>query len=164
MTRTSHKQLLGLIGQEKLSTWLTVDQAMITGFAAVTGDDQFIHVDAERAAQTPFGGTIAHGYLMLSLLPQLLTSTANDEIGGVRMALNYGIDRVRFIAPVRSGSRVRARFSTAEVVEKAPGQYLKSDDVTIEIEGIDKPAMIARTLALLMIGPSATNAGAGMDA
>jgi acyl dehydratase len=164
MTRTSHKQLLGLIGQEKVSTWLTVDQAMITGFAAATGDDQFIHVDPERAAHTSFGGTIAHGYLILSLLPRLLTSTANDEIGGVRTALNYGVDRVRFIAPVRSGSRVRARFSTAEIVEKAPDQYLKSDDVTIEIDGSDKPAMIARTLVLLMTGPSGTNADTGMDA
>ena len=99
------------IGHESVSDWVEVTQAMIDRFAAATGDHQFIHVDPERAALTPFGGTIAHGFLTLSLLSQLVQNADWPRLDGVAMSVNYGLDRVRFLAPVRSGSRVRGRFT-----------------------------------------------------
>ena len=137
------------IGQEiGVSEWLTVDQARIHAFAEATEDRQFIHTDASAAAQTPFGGTIAHGFLSLSLLSRM-GAEAMLIPEGVRMAVNYGLDRVRFIAPVRSGKRVRGRFVLDSIEEKAPGQVLMRHNVTVEIEGEEKPALTAVWLGLI---------------
>ncbi|GAA4721501.1 MaoC family dehydratase [Sphingomonas lutea] len=137
------------IGQEVgVSAWLTVDQARIDAFADATEDRQFIHVDPATAAQTPFGGTIAHGFLSLSLLSRM-AAEATLLPDSLKMAVNYGFDRVRFIAPVRSGKRVRGRFTLDSVDEKAPGQYLMRHNVTVEIEGEEKPALTALWLGLM---------------
>jgi acyl dehydratase len=137
------------VGQEiGVSEWLTVDQARIDAFAEATEDRQFIHTDAAAAAQTPFGGTIAHGFLSLSLLSRM-GAEAMLIPEGVRMAVNYGLDRVRFIAPVRSGKRVRGRFVLDSVEEKAPGQVLMRHNVTVDIEGEEKPALTAIWLGLI---------------
>jgi len=137
------------VGQEVgTSSWLTVDQGRIDAFADATEDRQFIHVDPEAAAQTPFGGTIAHGFLSLSLLSRM-AAEATLLPDRLKMAVNYGFDRVRFLAPVRSGKRVRGRFTLDSVVEKAPGQYLMRHTVTVEIEGEDKPALTAEWLGLM---------------
>jgi acyl dehydratase len=139
------------VGEEiGVSDWLTVDQARIDAFAEATEDRQFIHTDAAAAAQTPFGGTIAHGFLSLSLLSRM-GAEAMLIPGSVKMAVNYGCDRVRFLAPVRSGKRVRGRFVLDSVEEKAPGQMLMRHTVTVEIEGQDKPALTAIWLTLLFI-------------
>jgi acyl dehydratase len=122
---------------------------MIDRFAEATGDHQFIHVDPERAAQTPFGGTIAHGFLSLSLMPMLAAKTDTPRIQGVKMGVNYGGNKVRFLAPVRAGSRVRGRFTLDSVEEKAPGQWLMRHTVTVEIEGEGKPALAAEWLGLM---------------
>jgi acyl dehydratase len=137
------------IGQEVgLSDWIAVDQARIEAFADATEDRQFIHVDAQAAAQTPFGGTIAHGFLSLSLLSRMAAeATLLPE--GLKMAINYGFDRVRFLAPVRSGKRVRGRFMLDSAEEKAPGQWLIRHTVTVEIEGEEKPALTAQWLGLM---------------
>ena len=137
------------VGQEiGVSEWLTVDQARIDAFADATEDRQFIHTDASAAAQTPFGGTIAHGFLSLALLSRM-GAEAMLIPEGARMAVNYGLDRVRFIAPVRSGKRVRGRFVLDSIEEKAPGQVLMRHNVTVEIEGEEKPALTAVWLGLI---------------
>jgi acyl dehydratase len=133
-----------------VSAWLRIDQARIDAFADATEDRQFIHLDAEAAAQTPFGGTIAHGFLSLSLLSRM-GADAMLMPEGLKIAVNYGLDRVRFLAPVKSGSQVRGRFVLDSVEEKAPGQWLMRHIVTVEIEGGDKPALTAVWLTLLMI-------------
>ena len=139
------------VGEEVgLSSWLTVDQPRIDAFADATEDRQFIHVDPDAAARTPFGGTIAHGFLSLSLLSRMAAeATLLPE--GLKMAVNYGFDRVRFLAPVKSGKRVRGRFVLDSVDEKAPGQMLMRHKVTVEIEGEDKPALTAEWLGLMFI-------------
>src|SRR3954463_11301739 len=131
-----------------ISSWLTIDQARIEAFAEATEDRQFIHVDPEAAAKTPFGGTIAHGFLTLSLLSRM-AAEAMLVPDGIRMAVNYGFDRVRFLSPVKSGRRVRGRFTLDSVEEKAPGQWLLRHIVTVEIEGEDKPALTAVWLGLM---------------
>ncbi len=131
------------IGQTFRSEWLRVDQPMIDRFAAATGDHQFIHVDPVRAAATPFGGTIAHGFLLLSLLPTLDEQTPRPPIAGLKMGINYGFERIRFVHPVRSGSRIRAAFTLTAIEEKRPDRYQQTIDVAVEIEGIDKPALTA---------------------
>jgi acyl dehydratase len=139
------------IGQEVgLSSWLTIDQQRINEFADATEDRQFIHTDPEAAAQTPFGGTIGHGFLTLSMLSRMAAEgmLVPDSI---KMAVNYGLDRVRFIAPVRSGKRIRGRFRLDSVEEKAPGQLLLRHTVTVEIEGEEKPALTAEWLGLLFV-------------
>ncbi len=132
-----------------VSEWFLVDQDRVNAFADATLDHQFIHVDPEAAAKTPFGTTIAHGYLTLSLLPHL-----GSDVGivpeNVVMGVNYGSDRIRFLAPVPVGSRVRARLVLKAVAEKSPGQYLLTTATTIEIEGSDTPAMVADVLTLLI--------------
>jgi acyl dehydratase len=138
------------IGQEVgVSGWITIDQGRIDAFAEATEDRQFIHVDPAAAAQTPFGGTIAHGFLTLSLLSRM-GAEAMLTPDGVTMAVNYGLDRVRFLAPVRSGKRVRGRFTLDSVEEKAPGQWLMRHVVTVEIEGEEKPALSAVWLGLII--------------
>ena len=129
------------------SEWLTIDQNRINQFAECTGDHQFIHVDPEKAKLTPFGTTIAHGFLSLSLIP-LLTSPLLVMPEGLKMGVNYGLDSVRFIQPVKVDSRVRAQVTLLEVTEKNPGQWLLKSKVTLEIEGQEKPAYIAEALAL----------------
>ena len=137
------------IGKEiGVSSWLLVDQDRIHAFAEATEDRQFIHVDPAAAAQTPFGGTIAHGFLTLSLLSRM-AAEAMLVPDGLEMAVNYGLDRVRFLAPVRSDKRVRGRFVLDSVEEKAPGQWLMRHNVTVEIEGEDKPALTALWLGLI---------------
>jgi acyl dehydratase len=124
------------------SDWVVVDQALFDDFAAATGDDAFIHTDPAAAAETRFGGTIAHGLLSLSLLPFLLRS-AVPLLSGARMGVNYGYDRVRFLAPVPCGSRVRGVFALAGVERREDGFVVIRYDVTVEIDGHDKPALAA---------------------
>ena len=139
------------VGQEiGVSSWLTVDQARIDAFADATEDHQFIHVDREAAAGAGFGGTIAHGFLSLSLLSRM-AAEAMFIPDGLKMAVNYGLDRVRFLAPVREGKRVRGRFTLDSIEEKAPGQWLMRHNVTVEIEGEEKPALTAVWLGLMFI-------------
>ena len=140
------------VGTETVSDWVEVSQTMIDRFAEATGDHQFIHVDPERAGLTPFGGTIAHGFLTLSLMP-LLASKVPDAavLDGVKMGVNYGGNKVRFLTPVRSGSRVRGRFKLVEFDEKRPGQYQQTTEFTVEIEGQDKPAMIAEWISQIFV-------------
>lgn len=140
---TTLGQLQQQIGETLYSEWLRIDQPMIDRFANATSDYQFIHVDPERAASTSFGGTIAHGFLTLSLLSHLGENTPGLVIEEARMSLNYGFDRVRFIHPVRSGSLVRAAFTTVAMEEKRPNQFQRAWEVTVEIEGADKPALTA---------------------
>ncbi|SRR5260221_10722831 len=131
-----------------VSSWLLIDQARIAAFADATDDHQFIHTDPAAAAQTPFGGTIAHGFLTLSLLSRMAAEGMLIP-EGVKIAVNYGFDRVRFLAPVRSGKRIRARFTLDSIEEKAPGQWLLRHIVTVEIEDEDKPALTAQWLGLM---------------
>src|SRR3954454_683482 len=151
MPLASLDEIRSRIGEEVgVSDWLTVDQERITAFAEATEDRQFIHVDPQAAAQTPFGGTIAHGFLTLSLLSRM-AAEAMLVPDSVKMAVNYGLDRVRFLAPVRSGKRVRGRFTLDSIEEKAPGQWLLRHTVTVEIEGEDKPALTAAWLGLMFV-------------
>jgi acyl dehydratase len=139
------------IGQEVgVSGWLTMDQQRIDEFAEATEDRQFIHIDPEAAARTPFGTTIAHGFLSLSMLSRM-AAEAMLIPDSTKMAVNYGLDRVRFIAPVKSGKRIRGRFRLDSVEEKAPGQLLFRHTVTVEIEGEEKPALTAEWLGLLFV-------------
>jgi acyl dehydratase len=145
------QQLAEQVGTERVSDWVDVTQAMIDQFADATGDHQFIHVDPVRAAQTPFGGTIAHGFLMLSLMPMLSERASPPVIAGARMAVNYGGNKVRFVQPVRSGARVRGRFTLLKLVERQPGIWEQVQQYTLEIEGQDKPALIAEWIALIYV-------------
>jgi acyl dehydratase len=131
-----------------VSSWLTISQERIDAFADATEDHQFIHVDPEAAAKGPFGATIAHGFLTLSLLSRMAAEGMLVP-EGVKMAVNYGFDRIRFLAPVRSGKHVRGRFTLDSVDEKAPGQWLLRHSVTVEIEGEEKPALTAQWLGLM---------------
>jgi len=145
------QELKARVGQEiGVSEWVTVTQAMIDRFADLTDDHQFIHVDPVRAASTPFGGTVAHGFLVLALLAKL-GKAAEFALEGVQMGINYGFDRVRLMAPVRSGKRIRGRFVLKGLEERAPGQWLSTLGVTVEIEGEAKPAIIADWLALQFV-------------
>lgn len=150
-------ELEGLIGTELgPSEWLTIDQDRINRFADATNDHQFIHIDAEAAAATPFGSTIAHGFLTLSLISSFLA-----EIGvgpdGMVMAINYGSDKVRFLQPVKVDQRVRARATLDAVTEKHPGQWLLKKSLTIDIDGVDTPALVAEILSLFVV-PTKENA------
>jgi acyl dehydratase len=140
--------LAGMTGEELgLSDWLEIDQARVDQFADATGDHQWIHVDRERAAAGPFGGTIAHGYLTLSLIPFLGSQVFALETPGAK--LNYGVNKVRFPHPVRVGSRIRSRVTMGEVTDLPAGKQLTLRHV-LEIEGQDKPACVAETVVLLL--------------
>ena len=144
-------EIRGRVGEEVgVSSWLTIDQQRIDEFADATEDRQFIHVDPEAASKTPFGGTIAHGFLTLSLLSRMAAEGMLVP-DNVQMAVNYGFDRVRFLSPVKSGKRVRGRFTLDSIEEKAPGQWLLRHNVTVEIEGEDKPALSAQWLGLMFV-------------
>ncbi len=146
------EELLQIAGRESEPTaWLAIDQDRVNRFADATGDHQFIHVDPEKAARTPLGGTVAHGYLTLSLLPMLA-----DEIAvmpeGMAMAFNYGVDKVRFPSPVRVGSEIRLRSKILHVTEKSPGRILVKTLATVAIRDQEKPALVAETLAMFVVG------------
>ena len=139
------------IGEEVgVSSWIEIDQQRIDTFPYATDDHKFIHVDPAAAAAAGLGGTIAHGFLSLSLLSRM-AAEASLLPEGLKMALNYGLDRVRFLAPVRSGKRVRGRFTLDSIEEKAPGQWLLRHTVTVEIEGEEKPALSAQWLGLMFV-------------
>lgn len=130
------------------SDWIEVGQDRISQFADATEDHQFIHVDPKAATAAGFGGTIAHGFLSLSLLSRMAADVMLIP-DTTKMALNYGLDRVRFLAPVKAGKRVRGHFTLDGVDEKSPGQLLIRQTVTVEIEGEDKPALTAQWLGLI---------------
>lgn len=139
------------VGQEVgVSDWILVDQAKIDAFAECTGDHQFIHVNPELAKQTPFGTTIAHGYLTLSLL-SVMAYSAMPGIEGTRMGVNYGLNKVRFMAPVKSGKRVRGRFKLVDATERQPGTLQSTVEVTVDIEDEPKPALIAEWVTLAYV-------------
>ena len=144
-------ELKSYVGKELgRSEWLTIDQERINLFAEATGDFQFIHVDPVRAAQTPFGGTIAHGFLSLSLIPKLMEDLLVLP-EGLKMVVNYGLDSVRFIQPVKVNSQVRLKVELNEALEKKPGQWLLKAVVTLEIQGADKPAFVAEPLSMCFV-------------
>ena len=140
-----------LIGKElEPSSWLEITQERVNQFADATNDHQFIHVDPEKAAQTPFGGPIAHGFLSLSLLSFL--SEQNLVVPeNLAIAINYGSDKIRYLMPVRVGKRIRSRQKVLEVEEKKPGQWLMKTAVTVEIESEETPALIAEILTMLVV-------------
>lgn len=143
------EEIKGKVGTDLgASPWIEVDQQAIDTFADVTGDHQFIHVDPAAAAQTPFGGTIAHGFLTLSLLSRMAAHVMLVP-DTTRMAVNYGFEKVRFIAPVRSGKRVRGHFTLVSAEEKRPGRWQFVHNVTVEIEGEGKPALTADWIGLV---------------
>jgi acyl dehydratase len=123
------------------SPWFTIDQARIDRFADTTEDHQFIHVDPEAAKASPFGQTIAHGFLTVSMLAPMMTSAIDAP--ATKMSVNYGFNKLRFLSPVRSGKRIRGHFKLIELVEKRPGQWQQTVEATVEIEGEAKPALLA---------------------
>lgn len=139
------------VGDTFLSHWLVVDQGRIDAFATVTEDHQFIHVDPEQASATPFGGTIAHGFLTLSMLSTMAYGVL-PKVEGLAMGVNYGFDRVRFLHPVRSGSRVRGRFTLVSVTQRSEREWQLTYDVSVEIEGAHKPALAATWLTMQVVG------------
>ena len=144
-------ELKDYIGKELGSSqWLSIDQERINQFAECTGDHQFIHVDPEKAKLTPFGGTIAHGFLSLSLVPMLMEKIMIMP-QGLKMAVNYGLDSVRFIQPVKVNSKVRLVVTLVDANEKNPGQWLLKAKAVLEIEGSAKPAYIAEPLTLCFV-------------
>jgi len=152
---TKPSDLPSLIGHEVgVSRWITVDQARIDAFARTTEDEQFIHVDPERARATPFGGTIAHGFLTLSLA-SAMSYDALALLDGVVMGVNYGFDKLRFLAPVPAGSKVRGRFkllsAEAKGADDGVTRWLLKHELTVEIDGADKPALIAEWLTMQMV-------------
>ena len=151
MPVANFEEIKACIGTEiGVSDWIMIDQKAIDTFADVTGDHQFIHVDPAAAAQTPFGGTVAHGFLTLSLLSQMAAGVMLIP-PTIKMAVNYGFEKVRFIAPVRSGKRVRGRFTLVSIEEKRPGQWQFLHHVTVEIEGEDKPALTADWIGMIFV-------------
>jgi len=140
-----------LIGQDNGTTdWILVDQERINRFADVTEDHQWIHVDTDKAKQGPFGTTIAHGFLILSLVP-VFSYAGKYAIEGAQMVVNYGLNKVRFINPVPVGSRVRSKMVISAVEEKKPGQILVTNTHTLEIEGQAKPACVAEALGMFFL-------------
>ena len=153
MTKTIKvSELPSLVGEElEPSLWIEITQERVNQFAEATNDFQFIHVDPEKAAQTPFGGPIAHGFLSLSLLSYLNAQTAIVP-ENLLMGINYGSDKVRYLMPVRVGKRVRSKQTILEVSEKSPGQWLLKTAVMVEIEGEKTPAIAAEILSMLVVG------------
>lgn len=144
-------ELVARVGSELgASAWVTVDQAMIDRFADATDDHYFLHVDRERAAATPFKGTIAHGLLTLSLLPSMGYQVC-PFVAGARYPLNYGFDRIRFVAPVPVGSRLRGRFTLRRAENIRPGQCQLLYDAVVDIEGASIPALVAEWLTRYML-------------
>jgi acyl dehydratase len=152
MSFVKPEDVVSMKGQEVgVSDWVEISQDRINAFADCTEDHQFIHVDEEAAKQTPFGGTVAHGFLSLSMLSKIAYGVA-ITLEGVVMGVNYGFEKVRFLQPVRAGKKIRGRFVLKDAVEKKPGQWMLSYDVSVEIEGVDKPALVAEWLTMQMVG------------
>ena len=148
MTEITLDAYKAMVGQEVgVSSWFEIGQDRINGFADLTEDRQYIHVDEERARDTPFGGTVAHGFLTLSMLAAM-GFDAQPKVAGTVMTVNYGFDRVRMMAPVRAGSRVRGHFVLKEIVERGPSEVMVKSQVTVEVEGAEKPALVADWLGL----------------
>ena len=153
MKTVTPDQIQSFIGKEMgASEWFAIDQARINAFADATLDHQFIHVDPDKAKFTPFGTTIAHGFLSLSLLP-LFQSSMSELIvpAGLKMGMNYGFDKIRFLAPVKVNSRVRGVAKLKDAVEKSPGQWLFTLEFAVEIEGEAKPALISDWLLMYFV-------------
>ncbi len=152
MAEISPTELATKVGENiGISEWVLVDQEMINKFADATGDHQFIHVNEEMAKMTPFGGTIAHGFLTLSLFPLLSAKSDCPKVEGVKMGVNYGGNKARFLSPVRSGKRVRGHFKLLELVEKRPNQWQQTVEFTVEIEGEEKPALTAEWISQFFV-------------
>jgi acyl dehydratase len=151
-TTVTRQELESRIGaQLGVSDWFLIDQARVDEFADVTLDHQFVHVDPEKARNTPFGGTIVHGFLTLSLLVHLCLQFI-PELANRKLLVNYGFDRIRFAAPVRVGKRIRAVAKLGGVEERKPGNVMLRVDVTVEIEGETKPALVAEWLSMHVVG------------
>lgn len=133
-----------------VSEWVTLDQERINQFAEITEDRQFIHIDPEAAAKTPFGGTIAHGFLTLSMLSKMAEGCALG-VAGMTHGVNYGFDKVRFINPVHAGKKIRGHFSVKEARETKPGQFVFTYDISVEIEGVEKPALICEWVSMIFV-------------
>jgi len=147
----TRQELTAMVGRELgVSDWFLIDQARVDAFADVTLDHQFVHVDVERAKATPFGGTIAHGFLTLSLLVHLCVPVI-PTLANRKLVVNYGFDKVRFSAPVKVGKRIRTVGKLGEVSERKLGQVIMRVDVTVEIEGENKPALVAEWLSLHVV-------------
>jgi acyl dehydratase len=145
----SANQLENFVGQEiSISEWIHVEQNRIDLFADATGDHQYIHVDPERAAETPFGTTIAHGFLSLSLLASM---NGGLKLENTVMGINYGLDKVRFLNPVKVGAKIRGRFTLVSAEEKKPQHFLLKHNIVVEIEGEEKPALIADWLGMTVV-------------
>lgn len=152
MPVVTKEELMAKVGTEVgVSEWLEVSQDMINKFADATGDHQFIHVNPEMAKMTPFGTTIAHGFLTLSLMPVLSAKADMPHLDGIKMGVNYGGNKTRFLAPVKSGKRVRGRFKLLEIEEKRPGQWQQIMEFTVEVEGEEKPAVIAEWITQFFV-------------
>ena len=152
---TNAEGLYELVDQSLPATdWFRLTQDRVRTFAEATMDHQFIHVDEERAKDTPFGGTIGHGFLTLSLITYF-ASQYSPEVKNVAMMLNYGCDNVRFLAPVRVGAKIRARAKITEVSERSPGRFLLTTHVSIDIEGQDKPALVGEMLGMVVFEEAA---------
>ena len=145
----SANQLESFVGQEiSISEWIHVEQNRIDLFADATGDHQYIHVDPKRAAETPFGTTIAHGFLSLSLLASM---NGVLKLENTVMGINYGLDKVRFLSPVKVGAKIRGRFTLISAEEKKPQHFLLKHNIVVEIEGEEKPALIADWLGMTVV-------------
>lgn len=152
MPIVTREELFAMNGKEiGVSDWMLIDQDRVNKFAEATGDFQFIHVDPERAKMTPFGGPIAHGFLSLSLLPVLSAGADLPRLDGVKMGVNYGGNKTRFLSPVKVGKRVRGHFKQLEIEEKRPGQFQQVMEFTLEIEGEEKPALIAEWITQFFV-------------
>jgi len=138
-------------GKTYISDWLLVDHDMIQSFADTTRDWNFLHVDPEKAGETEYGGTIAHGFLTLSLLAPLRSETVSTRFPGLRVGVNYGIERLRFLAPVPSGRRIRGVFTIDAIDEVSPGRFRETMGVTVEVEGQERPALVASWLSMFML-------------
>jgi acyl dehydratase len=151
MTANTIESIQTKLGQEiGVSEWLEISQAMVDRFADLTDDHQFIHVDPVAAARTPLGGTVAHGFLVLSLIAKFIAA-ADYRLRGTVMVLNYGFDKIRMVSPVKTGSRIRGRFTLKSMIERSPGQWLSTLHVIIEIENEPKPALVADWLGLQLV-------------
>jgi len=151
MPFTTPEKVSEFIGKEVgVSDWLVIDQERIDKFADVTEDHQFIHIDPEAAKKTPFGSTIAHGFLTLSMLSKLASGSV-IIFEGVKMGVNYGFEKVRFVTPVKSGQKIRGRFSLMSADSKIPGQWSLKYAVKVEIDGEAKPALVAEWLTMQFV-------------
>lgn len=152
MPVVTKEELFAMVGQEiGISDWKLIDQDRVNKFAEATGDFQFIHVNEEMAKMTPFGQTIAHGFLSLSLMPVLSAEANLPRLDGIKMGVNYGGNKTRFISAVKVGKRVRGRFTLLEMEEKRPGQFQQTLEYKLEIEGEEKPALIAEWITQFFV-------------